>query len=34
MKKIAAILLLVLVIATSCNQDVFYEKIDKIPNDT
>lgn len=34
MKKIVGVLLLFIFITTSCNQDIFYEKMDKIPNET
>lgn len=34
MRKIAGFLLLIIFITTSCKQDIFYEKIDKIPNET
>lgn len=34
MKKIVGVLWLIVFITTSCNQDIFYEKIDKIPNET
>ena len=34
MKKITGLFLLILLITTSCKQGVFYERMDKIPNET